>query len=36
MLEVKILGIKLAIEYAYNAFGPGRGYVPTIIVRENE
>src|SRR5881394_3990795 len=28
VLEVKILGIKLAIPYAYNAFGPGRGYLP--------
>ena len=28
MLEVKILAIKLAIPYAYNAFGPGRGYIP--------
>src|SRR5271170_522594 len=27
-LEVKILSIKLAIPYAYNAFGPGRGYLP--------
>lgn len=27
-LEVKILAIKLAIPYAYNAFGPGRGYLP--------
>src|SRR6266478_6497622 len=25
VLEVKILTIKLAIPYAYNAFGPGRG-----------
>src|SRR2546422_7009213 len=28
VLEVKILSIKLAIPYAYNAFGPGRGYLP--------
>ena len=28
VLEVKILQIKLAIPYAYNAFGPGRGYLP--------
>ena len=28
VLEVKILAIKLAIPYAYNAFGPGRGYIP--------
>jgi acetamidase/formamidase len=28
VLQVKILGIKLAIPYAYNAFGPGRGYLP--------
>jgi acetamidase/formamidase len=28
VLEVKILAIKLAIPYAYNAFGPGRGYLP--------
>ena len=28
VLEVKILTIKLAIPYAYNAFGPGRGYLP--------
>ena len=27
-LEVKILAAKLAIPYAYNAFGPGRGYLP--------
>src|SRR5260370_11631807 len=27
-LEVKLLAIKLAIPYAYNAFGPGRGYLP--------
>src|SRR6516165_8432171 len=27
-LEVKIMAIKLAIPYAYNAFGPGRGYLP--------
>jgi acetamidase/formamidase len=28
VLEVKILGIKLAIAYAYNGFAPGRGYLP--------
>src|ERR1700722_2355417 len=28
VLEVRILAIKLAIPYAYNAFGPGRGYIP--------
>ena len=28
VLEVKILAIKLSIPYAYNAFGPGRGYLP--------
>jgi acetamidase/formamidase len=28
VLEVKILAIKLVIPYAYNAFGPGRGYLP--------
>ena len=28
VLEVKIVAIKLAIPYAYNAFGPGRGYIP--------
>ena len=28
VLEVKILAIKLAIPYAYNAFGPGRGFIP--------
>jgi len=28
VLEVKILAIKLALPYAYNAFGPGRGYLP--------
>src|SRR5207245_9306185 len=28
VLEVRILGIKLAIPYAYNTFGPGRGYLP--------
>ena len=28
VLEVKIVAIKLAIPYAYNAFGPGRGYLP--------
>src|SRR6266404_171101 len=27
-LEVKILAVKLALPYAYNAFGPGRGYLP--------
>jgi acetamidase/formamidase len=28
VLEVHILGAKLAIPYAYNAFGPGRGFLP--------
>src|SRR3989442_6612612 len=28
VLEVRILAIKLAIPYAYNTFGPGRGYLP--------
>ena len=28
VLEVKIQAIKLAIPYAYNAFGPGRGFLP--------
>ncbi len=28
VLEVRIQRIKLAIPYAYNAFGPGRGYIP--------
>ena len=28
VLEVRILAIKLAIPYAYNGFGPGRGYLP--------
>ena len=28
VLEVRIQKIKLAIPYAYNAFGPGRGYIP--------
>src|SRR6201999_361701 len=28
VLEVHIQKIKLAIPYAYNAFGPGRGYIP--------
>src|SRR5262249_46571327 len=28
VLEVRIKGIKLAIPYAYNAFGPGRGFLP--------
>jgi acetamidase/formamidase len=28
VLEVRILRIRLAIPYAYNAFGPGRGYLP--------
>src|SRR5438270_2014559 len=28
VLEVKILSAKLAIPYAYNGFGPGRGYLP--------
>src|SRR2546421_1071976 len=28
VLEVKILDIRLAIPYAYNGFGPGRGFLP--------
>src|SRR5204863_7052904 len=28
VLEVRIQTIKLAIPYAYNAFGPGRGFLP--------
>ena len=28
VLEVRIQKIKLAIPYGYNAFGPGRGYIP--------
>jgi acetamidase/formamidase len=28
VLEVRIKDIKLAIPYAYNAFGPGRGFLP--------
>src|SRR5213594_76898 len=28
VLEVRILGAKLAIPYAYNGFGPGRGFLP--------
>jgi acetamidase/formamidase len=28
VLEIRIQKIKLAILYAYNAFGPGRGYIP--------
>jgi acetamidase/formamidase len=28
VLEVRILAIKLAIPYAYNGFGSGRGYLP--------
>src|ERR1700724_425248 len=28
VLEVRILKIQLAIPYAYNAFGAGRGYIP--------
>jgi len=28
VLEVRIKQIKLAIPYAYNAFGPGRGFLP--------
>jgi acetamidase/formamidase len=28
VLEVRIRKIKLAIPYAYNGFGPGRGYLP--------
>ena len=32
VLEVKILSIKLAIPYAYNAFGPAAAICPTIIL----
>src|SRR5580693_5905616 len=28
VLEIRIQKIMLAIPYAYNAFGPGRGYIP--------
>ena len=28
VLEVRILSAKLAISYAYNGFGPGRGFLP--------
>jgi acetamidase/formamidase len=28
VLEVRILSIRLAIPYAYNGFGPGRGFLP--------
>jgi acetamidase/formamidase len=28
VLEIRILAIRLAIPYAYNAFGPGRGFLP--------
>jgi acetamidase/formamidase len=28
VLEVRILAARLAIPYAYNGFGPGRGYLP--------
>jgi acetamidase/formamidase len=28
VLEVRILAARLAISYAYNAFGPGRGFLP--------
>ena len=28
VLEVRILAIRLAISYAYNGFGPGRGFLP--------
>jgi acetamidase/formamidase len=28
VLEVRIKSIKLAIPYAYNAFSPGRGFLP--------
>jgi acetamidase/formamidase len=28
VLEVRVLAAKLAIAYAYNGFGPGRGYLP--------
>ncbi|MFI5280789.1 MAG: acetamidase/formamidase family protein [Gemmatimonadales bacterium] len=29
VLEVRILAARLAIPYAYNGFGPGRGFLPT-------
>jgi acetamidase/formamidase len=28
VLEVRILAVRLAIPYAYNGFGPGRGFLP--------
>ena len=28
VLEIRIKAIKLAVPYAYNAFGPGRGFLP--------
>ncbi len=28
VLEVRIVGVRLAIPYAYNGFGPGRGFLP--------
>jgi len=28
VLEVRILSVRLAIRYAYNGFGPGRGFLP--------
>jgi len=28
VLEVRILSVRLAIPYAYNGFGPGRGFLP--------
>src|ERR1700740_1767310 len=28
VLEVRIVSVKLAIPYAYNGFGPGRGFLP--------
>jgi acetamidase/formamidase len=28
VLEVRIVSVRLAIPYAYNAFGPGRGFLP--------
>ena len=31
VLEVRIKSIKLAIPYAYNAFSPGRGFLPEVF-----
>src|SRR6267378_2803006 len=28
VLEVRIVAVRLAIPYAYNGFGPGRGFLP--------